>query len=113
MTLITPEDETTRYEAVLESCTQQISDIALELEDLMKQVRAGEEIGKRDFTGRLKDMRDWLKVARDTEVQLAAAQRKDKAIAGDYGLDLERARTEIGCRLARIRRCCREGRLPE
>ncbi|MCH2093532.1 MAG: hypothetical protein MK160_00270 [Rhodobacteraceae bacterium] len=113
MTLITPEDGTSRLNAVLESCTQQVSDIASELEDLMQQVRAGEEIGKRDLSGRLKEMRDWLKVARETEVQLAAAQRKDKSIVGDYGLDLDRARTEIGCRLARIRRCCPEGRLPK
>ncbi|WP_181389470.1 hypothetical protein [Pseudoprimorskyibacter insulae] len=105
MTLITPDTGPSSLEAIAADCEQQLADISIELRDLMQRVRTGEGCSKDDVGKKLLEMRAWLKTARETEAQLHAERRKRCGIVGGYGLDLEQARFEVGCRLARLRRC--------
>jgi hypothetical protein len=99
---------------------QQREDIAETLTDLVKELRAlrrrvsrGDPDRKGDSGKVLGDLRFWLRAARDTEAELDAIRRASCGIDGEYGLDLEQARHEIGCRLARLRPCCRAGDVSE
>ena len=52
-------------------------------------------------------------MAIETEKALAQQNRQRLEIDGGYGLDLDAARDQIGCRLARLRRCTDKGQVPE
>lgn len=61
----------------------------------------------------LAEIRNWSKLAMETEARFEERERRRDGIAHGYALDLEAARTTIGCRLARLRRCCRDGAFAE
>lgn len=106
MVLITPEQDVQRLEDDLRDVREVLGEFEATLRDLRQQVRAGEVDTLKDVNKTLAELRAWVRMAKETEAQLAEYARKDAGIAGAYGLDLDRARSEIGCRLARVRRCC-------
>ena len=53
----------------------------------------------------LEEARYWLRQLRETEAELGKIEREKAGIAGSWGLDLEKSREEIRCRLARLPRC--------
>ncbi|MDR9429054.1 MAG: hypothetical protein RI538_12230, partial [Salibaculum sp.] len=70
--------------------------------------------------GRLDEVRDLATKQKQLETALAQAQKLEAEFNERFGtglesgeIDVRRARLEIGCRLARIRRCCREKGLPQ
>ncbi|MHA6344496.1 hypothetical protein [Roseivivax sp. CAU 1761] len=108
MSLITLEDRLAELEADRAAIARMLKSIRTELHALQDRVEAG-ELGSPTEAGRLLgDVRYWLKAARETEQELAKINRERAGIAHGYGLDLERARAEIACRLARLRACCKE-----
>jgi hypothetical protein len=107
MTLITPENELSRLEEKRQRIAESLERLAGAIGALEKKVAAG-EVGNTTEAGKvLADIRYWLKQAWETEAEIERFRRKDAGIAHEYALDLERARSEIGCRLARLRPCCR------
>ncbi|MDU8911077.1 hypothetical protein [Aestuariicoccus sp. MJ-SS9] len=111
MILITPEQETTRLDAERDRISAILVQLGKTLEDLNTQVAAGEVSDKTEANRVLADIRYWLKAARETEAELDQIRRKTAGICAAYGLDLEAAELEIGCRMARLRTCCREDEL--
>ncbi len=114
MTLITPEERVLETAELLRSLQRSIQDLRQTAEDLKRQIVAGEDAdltnGKRqvDELGRL------IRSCQTVEERYVDAQNKQAGIArGGYALDLDRARLEVGCRLARLRACCREGEVSE
>lgn len=114
MTLITPEDRVLETADLLRSLQRSIQDLRQTAEDLKRQIVAGEDAdltsGKRqvDELGRL------IRSCQNVEERFVDERNRQAGIAaGGYALDLDRARAEIGCRLARLRACCREGELSE
>lgn len=107
MVLITPEQDIARLEGDLEDVRSILGEFEETIRDLRERVRAGEVDKLRDAGKTLSELRAWLKLAKETEAQLAEYARKEAGIVGSWGLDLDRARDEIGCRLARVRACCR------
>ncbi|MGR3271315.1 hypothetical protein DU478_04845 [Thalassococcus profundi] len=109
MSLITPKDR-------LGGLEEERVHIALILRTLKSQLNAlNERVAEKDLgdpaaAGKLLgEVRYWLKAARETEAELDTAKRQRDGISEGYGIDLDHARTEIGCRLARLRTCCRSG----
>lgn len=113
MALITSEARAEALEQRCEDIARTLQDMQDELEALRGRFRDGDLDDRRAGQSLFADIRYWLKQARETEQELDKIRREDAGLAGDYGLDLHAARFEVGCRLARIRRCCREGRLSE
>ncbi|MCJ7873752.1 hypothetical protein Q4577_13420 [Marinovum sp. 2_MG-2023] len=113
MTLITPKRDVERLEARLVVVRESLVEFETALRDLKKRVQCGEVDTLKDVSKTVADIRGWMKLAMETESQLAEYARKEAAIDGAYGLDLEQARSEIGCRLAQLRRCCGAGRVSE
>ena len=112
-TLITARAEKDRLQAERESITQVLRDLREDLEQMAALMRGGEGVKTPEVKALLTDMRYWLKALRETEAELETIRRKEAGITGGYGLDMERARVEIGCRLDRLRRCCGAGKLSE
>lgn len=80
----------------------------LEEDVLNGDARAVKEAGKL-----LAEIRAWSRVAIETEARLNDYRKQQDGVVQNYALDLEKARHQIGCRMARLRRCCRSGKIPE
>ncbi len=111
--LITAEIEKDRLEAQRSEIADTLADLSADLRDLRKRLRGGEARKSGEDGKLLGELRYWLKAARDAEAELEDFRRKECGVVGAYALDLEQARFEIGCRLARIRPCCGAGEVPE
>lgn len=61
----------------------------------------------------LAEIRNWSRVAMETEARFEERKKQRAGIVNAYALDLDEARTQIGCRLARLRRCCTSGAVSE
>ena len=107
MILITPEKSDQRLEKQISRIEASLESFLAEIEDLQLKVRAGEVDNVNEARKLFSDLRTWLKLAHETEMLSAQSRKKDQGIAYDYGLDLAEARSQIGCRLARLRRCCK------
>lgn len=79
--------------------------LADDLRQLRRKLHSGEPITAEDKKV-LPDVRYWLRAAVETEAQIVEIKRKEAGLVGDYGLDLDVAREEIRCRMARLRPCC-------
>ncbi len=112
MKIITPEEREKDLEADRAALMRRLKALHMELEKLESRVLS-QDLGKKtDVSALMGDIRFWLKQVRETENHLGDIKKERAGVAGSYGVDLDVARVEIGCRLARIRRCCDAGRLP-
>ena len=66
----------------------------------------------KDSSRMMTDIRNWIRLALEAELKLEQRKKKERGIVHTYALDMDAARTSVGCRLDRLRRCCRAGRLP-
>lgn len=103
--LIRAKEDVQRLEEQREEIAQELDDLTTEIRELRARIRNGDPERKGESGKLLGDVKYWLKAARETECEIDAIRRKESEITGDYGLDLEAARYEIGCRLARLRPC--------
>ncbi|MGJ8603865.1 MAG: hypothetical protein ACSHXH_07020 [Marivita sp.] len=113
MILITAQEERSALETEREAIAQEMRTIRKMVADLREKVEAGEIGTAVEAAKALADLRAWLKHAKETEVQIERHRREHASIAGAYGLDLDAARDAVGCRLDRLRQCCREARVSD
>ena len=106
MTLIKKERETS-------AVSGHIEEIVGELRQLKDCLRMVQDLVQMDDPGAVKealrlssDIRGFLKNTWELEARINDDRRQELGIAGDVGFDLGAARTDIGCKLARLRRCC-------
>ncbi len=110
MTLITPDDRISRTADLLRSLEDSLSNLRRRAEDLRTQIEAGEDADFVDGTRQVGQVDGLIRSCQKVEVNLVEYHNKQSGIAqGGYALDLEQARTEIGCRLARLRACAGTG----
>ena len=110
MTLLTPEHVASETENLLNSVIGSIKDLRQEIEDLKEKVRVGEGLETTQGSKTVSSATSLLKTCQEVENRLVECRKKSAGIAhGGYALDLERARTEIGCKLARLRCTARAG----
>lgn len=114
MTLLTPENVASESESLLNSVIGSIKELRNELEDLKEKVRAGEGLEKTQDSKTVATATSLLRTCQEVENRLVECRKKSAGIAqGGYALDLDRARAEIGCKLARLRCTGRAGPVPE
>ncbi|MFZ7090413.1 hypothetical protein [Primorskyibacter sp. 2E233] len=104
--LITMKSELERLERDRDEIAAMLAALKADLFEMQSNLRRGKPDKGSDGGKLLNDVRYWIKQAKETENEIDAIRRKDCAIAGEYGLDLEQAGLEIGCRLAGLRACC-------
>ena len=112
MILITPEETSSPLNEDIERLQTNLRGFARDIENLQERVQSGDVIDA-DTRKVFSDLRSWLRMAMETEKALAQQNRQRLEIDGDYGLDLDVARDQIGYRLARLRRCTDTGQVPE
>ena len=95
-----------------ERATATIADLLDQIEETQDRIRRGDIDKKSEASKVLGELKYWLRAARETELELEAIIRKEEGIGDAYGLDLEHARSAIGCRLDSLRACCAEGEIP-
>ncbi|MGH1465777.1 MAG: hypothetical protein ACRBBQ_10500 [Cognatishimia sp.] len=111
MTHKTPPEGAAVLEDEIAMIRQTVAQMTRLLAMLEADVMAQDEAAIKGSTRLLADIRSWSKLAIETEVRFEERRKRQNGVARDYALDLERARETIGCRLARLRRCCGAGKL--
>ena len=114
MTLITPEERMSRTAELLQSLEVSIRGLRQAAEDLRKRIETGEDADLASSARQLGQLEGLIRSCQKVETSFVEQCHRQAGIAqGGYALDLERARSEIGCRLARLRACCGAGQIPE
>ncbi|WP_135505115.1 hypothetical protein [Roseovarius aestuariivivens] len=104
MVLIVPDPVPTGLTTSIDSLERQLADMRAELEGMYARIKTGEFGELKNAMKATSEIRQWLKIAIEAEAQLATRKKTEKGIVHDYALDLDAARTAVGCRLARLRR---------
>lgn len=114
MTLITPEERVARTADLLRSLEDSVRDLRQMAEDLKRRIEAGEDADLTGGTRQVDQLCRLIRSCQNVEERFVEQHHKQSGIArGGYALDLDAARFEIGCRLARLRACGRKGKVPE
>lgn len=114
MTLITPELEEARVEELFSSVQDSVRHLRHEFEALRERVAQGEDVKAAEIKSKISEMNSVMINCQKLEVSLADIRQKQSRIAqGGYAIDLDRARADIRCALARIRPCCGAGAVSE
>ena len=107
MTLMTPEERISRTAELLQSVERSLHLLRKQAEDLRKQLQAGEDADLVNGSKRVAAVEGLVRTCQKVEQSLAEQHDRQAGIVrGGYALDLDAARLEIGCRLARLRTCC-------
>jgi len=112
MVLITPDEGPTGLTTSINALERQLADMREELEELYLRIKAGDLTELKNATKATGEIRQWLKIAIEAETQLARRTKEERGIVHGYALDFDAARTQIGCRLDRLRRSGCPGRVP-
>lgn len=114
MTLITPEERVSRTAELLQSLEETIRGLRKAAEDLRNQIEAGEDADLAGGARQLGQVGSLIRNCQKVETSFVELHHEQAGIArGGYALDLEQARFVVGCRLARLRACCRSGEVSE
>lgn len=107
MTLITPEERVFRTTELLQSLEDSVRKLRQQARDLCQQIEAGEDADLVNGSKQVAGAEALIRSCHKVEASLVEQQRRQAGIVqGGYALDLDRARSEVGCRLARLRTCC-------
>jgi hypothetical protein len=80
-----------------------VNDIADELGETLRRLRAGEMGDTREMAKQIRDMRAAYQLAVEERARIAKLRKDDAGIVYDYALDFDAARDEICRRLACLR----------
>lgn len=113
MTLITAKTDSERLEKKRKEFEEILEGMVDDLSALSDRLKDGQLDVDKDARQLKQDIRFWLRLAVETEAELHALKRQDANICGSYGIDMDAARVEIGCRLDSLRACCGAGDFSE
>ncbi len=103
MILITPDDRPDGLAETITSVQQQLSDMRVELDHLYNRIQAGELDQISNAAKTVVEIRQWLKLAIDAEVQLGKREKEKQGIVHDFAVNLEEAKSSIGSKLHSLR----------
>ena len=114
MNLITPDEGLSVLDQHLSSIERQLVLIKHDLETLHEQILAG-KIGSETHANKtMGSIKHWIRLAIETEMKIAEQKRHQAGLGRcGYGIDLAEARHQIGCRLDRLRNCCKQTSVSE
>jgi len=105
MTLITTDESAFPLEESLADIRTQLGVLRAELSALQAKLRDGDIKTVKDGQRTLQEIRQWLRMAIDLEIEFAKRQQKQVGIVEGYALDFDEARRDIRCKLDRLRAC--------
>ncbi|WP_339766251.1 hypothetical protein [uncultured Pseudosulfitobacter sp.] len=112
MIIITPNEDTGQIQQALDTVYRELGELREQLAALKEEARNGGDADAKDVKATVASLRSSLETCMKLETQVAECRRKQSHIAqGGYALDLDAARAEVGCRLARLRNCARAGQI--
>lgn len=92
---------------VLAALQRSVQDLRRQIEALAEAARSDGEFDETAAAKHLRGLRSLVADCARAETFLNESRHKQAGIGrGGYALDLERARSDIGCKLDRLRRCC-------
>ena len=113
MTTKTAEEHVAETADLLQSLQASVRRLRQEAERLFAELDEKSEGDVAQGGRQLGNLEGLIRICQKVEASLVEQYNRQTGVArGGYALDLERARVEIGCRLARLRACCCETELP-
>lgn len=110
MTLVTQEEHESKTAELVRSVHNSIRDLRNVIEGLNQQFIAGEDVELALVAKVLSPAEGLIRNCQRLETILAEQTNRTLGIVqGGYAVNLDHARFEIGCRLARLRTCCSSG----
>ena len=113
MTLITTDDSAFPLNDSLNDIRDQLETLRADMAAMQARLKDGEITAVKDGQKTMTEIRQWLRIAIDLEIEFAKRQQKQDGIVGSYALDFDAARDRIRCRLDRLRSCRGTGRISE
>ncbi|MCE8006606.1 hypothetical protein [Aestuariivita sp.] len=114
MTIVTPEDHEHGTADLIGAFHDSIRELRIVIEDLKQQIRDSEGVDLTVASKHLAPSEALIRNCLKVEANLVDQKNRELGIAqGGYAIDLDRARFEVGCRLARLRACCTTGAVPK
>ncbi|MEQ6247730.1 hypothetical protein ABMC89_02445 [Sulfitobacter sp. HNIBRBA3233] len=117
MKLVTPgcsADEVAEAQALYASVRRRLIELRDELEDLKERIAAGGEVDGTAAIKTLAQMNEVIGRCQKAELLVHECIHRQTGVArGGEAFDLERARTDIGCKLDRLRCSVGSGGFPE
>ena len=113
MALIEPGKKTSSLEEAIGIADRQLRDLTALAAALLEDIKAGDMEAVKSASKTADDLRRLVRLAIEMEARHERERKREAGITGDYGLDLEQARSDIRCKLGRLRRCCQSGQFPE
>ena len=114
MKLTTLEDPVVQTSDLLQSLQASVRSLRKTVEELKHRIENGQLADMGSGSKELAAAEGLLRACQKVETSLVEQRNRQAGIAqGGYALDLEQARFEVGCRLARLRACCKQGRVSD
>lgn len=98
-------DRSTALQARIDLIDLQLGIMKSELIDYQSRFAEGDQGAIREGVRLLSDIRYWLKQANDVETEIETYRKAATGIAHEYAIDFDAARTQLRCRLDRLRTC--------
>ncbi|WP_319823457.1 hypothetical protein [Thalassovita sp.] len=89
----------------LNEIRDQLEALRAEMTAIQARLKDGEIEAVKDGQKTVTEIRHWLRIALELEMEFAKRQQKQAGIVGSYAIDFDEARDRIRCRLDRLRRC--------
>ena len=105
MALIEPEKKTTSLDEAIAIADGQLRDLTALAASLLEDIKAGDMEAVKAAGKTADELRKLVRMAIEMEARHERERKREAGITGDYGLDLEQARSDIRCKLGRLRRC--------
>ena len=102
MILITKDEGPSGLTTSIDMLERQLADMRADLGTIYERIREGELEEIKNASRVTSEIRQWLKIALETEVQLEKHKSKEKGIAHDFAIDFDEARNSIRGRLDRL-----------
>lgn len=102
-------DTASPIEKKLMLIAQQLDGLQAELLTFQEAIALGDIPSDSDATRLMTSCKNWIRLALEMEMKLNDRTQPNTAPDTNYAIDLAAARREIGCRMARVAKCCKTG----
>jgi len=102
MILITPDEGPSGLTTSIDMLVRQLADMRADLGVIYERIREGDLDEVKNASRVTSEIRQWLKIALETEMQLEKCKSKEKGIVRDFAIDFSEARDSIRSRLDRL-----------
>ncbi|MGR3687473.1 MAG: hypothetical protein ACU0D5_14660 [Paracoccaceae bacterium] len=100
-----PPDRDAALQVTIRIVDLQLRIMKSELIEIQERVAEGDQSAIREGARLLSDIRYWLKQAHDVETEIETYRKATAGIAHEYAIDFDAARSQVRCRLDRLRDC--------